>query len=73
MTELSSIPFWLWVIIAIILVTQAYWIFKDAKKRGYNPWLWGALGLLNVPGSLIIYLLVVHMREHDRNDNRKKS
>mgnify|MGYP006273978863 CR=1 FL=1 len=46
------------VFVLAILVAQAYWIFLDARKRGENYWLWGIFGLLNVPSSLIIYLLV---------------
>lgn len=49
-----------WAVLGILLVSQAWWIFRDAKKRGYNPWLWGAFGMLNVPSSLVIYLLVVN-------------
>lgn len=63
-----------WATLLSLLLAQGWWIFKDAKKRGQNPWLWGALGLLNVPSSLIIYLLVMKNIERDRkgrdsNDN----
>lgn len=48
---------------------------KDAKKRGYGwlAWVWGAFGLLNVPSSLIIYLLVANAREHDAGGNGRNS
>lgn len=49
---------WLLVLLGIILFSQATWIFIDAKKRGEMAWLWGLLGLLNIPTSLIVYLLV---------------
>jgi hypothetical protein len=42
----------------ILLFIQAAWIFNDAPKRGENKWIWGFFGLLNVPSSLIIYLIV---------------
>lgn len=58
-----GIPLYSWVLLGALLGAQAYWIFNDAKRRGYNPWLWGAFGLLNVPSSLIVYLLVVRSRE----------
>ena len=45
-------------IVIALLIIQAVWIFVDAKKRGENHWLWGLFGLLNVPTSLIIYLIV---------------
>jgi RNA polymerase subunit RPABC4/transcription elongation factor Spt4 len=50
-----------WLIIlcaAPILLSQAIWIFFDARKRGENQWLWGIIGLINCPSSLIVYLLV---------------
>ncbi|NLC52720.1 MAG: sigmaY antisigma factor component [Firmicutes bacterium] len=50
-------------LIAVLLLTQALWIFHDARKRGENAWLWGLLGLLNVPSSLIVYLLVTRRKK----------
>jgi hypothetical protein len=45
-----------------ILLTQATWIFKDAKKRGEKYyWLWGLFGLIHCPQSLIIYLIVTRI------------
>ncbi len=63
MEALREIPVWAWFILVTLLLCQATWIFNDAKRRGYNAWAWGALGLLNVPSSLIIYYLVVGTRE----------
>lgn len=42
----------------ILLSIQAFWIFKDAEKRGMNKWLWGIFGFLNTPTNLLIYLIV---------------
>ncbi|AGK96350.1 hypothetical protein [Clostridium pasteurianum] len=48
--------------LAIILLTQGFWIYNDAKKRGEKYyWLWGIFGLLNVPSNLIIYLIVTRV------------
>jgi hypothetical protein len=45
-----------------LLLLQAAWIFYDARKRGEKYyWLWGLFGLLNVPESLIIYLIVTRI------------
>jgi hypothetical protein len=63
---LKDVPLWAWFLLAAILLTQAYLIFNDAKKRGYNAWAWGALGLLNFPSSLIIYFVAVDMLEKAR-------
>lgn len=72
MNGVSTVPVWIWPLFALAIV-QGWWIFRDAKRRGYNPWLWGALGLLNIPSSLIVYLLVVNhlernKKEEDRHD-----
>jgi len=52
-TLLIAIPF---------LLAQATWIFLDARKRGEKHyWLWGLFGLMNVPQSIIIYLIVTRI------------
>ncbi|MBK1812209.1 hypothetical protein JHL18_16420 [Clostridium sp. YIM B02505] len=45
--------------ILLILVTiQGTIIFRDAvKKKIPNPWIWGVIGLMNIPSSAIIYLI----------------
>ena len=47
-----------WIILFLILLIQGSWIFNDASKRGENKWVWGLMGCINVPTSLLIYLLV---------------
>lgn len=61
MEELKSIPLFLWIIIILILMTQATWMFIDASKRGEKKWLWGLFGLINAPSNLLIYLLVTRV------------
>jgi hypothetical protein len=61
MNNLLEIPMYLWFVLAVVLFTQASWIFLDASKRGENKWLWGLFGLLNTPGNLIIYLIVTRL------------
>lgn len=51
------------VLVALLLSTQALWIFLDARKRGENYWLWGIYGMTNVPSALIVYLLVTRNRK----------
>jgi len=52
-TLLVAIPF---------LLAQATWMFLDARKRGEKYyWLWGLFGLINVPQSIIIYLIVTRI------------
>lgn len=45
----------------IALLCQGSWIFYDAAKRGENKWIWGLFGLINLPSSLIVYLLVTRV------------
>lgn len=72
---LATIPLWQWVLLFTLLISQAFWIFNDAKKRGYGriAWVWGAYGLLNVPSSLIVYLLIVNAREREAGGNGKNA
>ncbi|HBX48661.1 MAG TPA: hypothetical protein DEF85_07200 [Clostridiaceae bacterium] len=57
-------------ILVPILLIQGAWIFYDSRKRKEKYyWLWGIFGLLNVPSSLIIYLLVTRVI---LNKQRKK-
>ena len=46
------------IFLMLLLLSQGIWIFYDASKRGENKWLWGIYGLIQVPTSLIIYLIV---------------
>lgn len=60
---MKTMVWWWYIPLAILLLAQALWIFFDAEKRGENRWLWGLLGLLNVPSSLIVYLLVTRRKK----------
>ncbi|NLY90340.1 MAG: sigmaY antisigma factor component [Firmicutes bacterium] len=64
---MDTIAWWGYRLLAVLVLTQALWIFHDARKRGENAWLWGLLGLLNVPSSLLVYLLVTRRKKRDRN------
>jgi len=59
--------------IAPFLLFQAAWIFKDAKKRGEKfYWIWGFIGLINIPESLILYLIVTRViLNKNKNKNKK--
>jgi hypothetical protein len=48
-----------WISLGALVIAQATWIFRDAsRRRESHAWLWGLFGLINVPSSLIIYVLV---------------
>lgn len=59
------------VIFLIILVTiQGTIIFRDAIKNNIpNPWLWGIIGLMNIPSSAIIYL--IYKKIYFKRKNKK--
>ena len=59
MNRTATLPLWLWGCIAVLLLAQGAWIFRDAQKRGARAWLWGLYGLTNFPTSLIVYYLLV--------------
>lgn len=61
MERLDKIPPILWIVLAVVLLAQALWVFKDATKRGEKRWLWGFFALLSTPGNLLIYLLVTRL------------
>ena len=50
------------VLVVMILLGQATWIFLDAGRRGERRLLWGLFGLLSCPSSLIVYLLVTRRK-----------
>lgn len=58
-TSLIEIPIFIWIAIALLLITQSTWMFIDARKHGHNHWLWGTLGLIQFPSYLLIYLIFV--------------
>lgn len=57
----TDLPVYVWILLAVVLLSQGSWIFMDASKRGENKWLWGLYGLTSVPSSLIVYLLVTRV------------
>lgn len=64
---MKTLVWWAYPLIALLLLTQSLWIFHDARKRGENAWLWGLLGLLNIPSSLLVYLLVTRRKKTKPN------
>lgn len=69
MNELQDIPLWLWVCIALAVLLQGTFLFRDAKKRGRRAWFWGLWGMTTVPSPVVVYLLIVILPDRRR---RKK-
>lgn len=63
--QIAILPF------ALILVTiQGTIIFRDAIKNNIpNPWIWGIIGLMNIPSSAIIYL--IYRKLYFKKKNKK--
>lgn len=68
-TEVSAHTMILTLSIVIpLLFLQALWIFNDAKKRGEKHYfLWGLFGLINIPQSIIIYLIITRIIFKNKN------
>lgn len=62
----KALPKGAWLGIAGLLVTQATYLFLNARKSGRNPWVWGGAGLVQFPLPAIAYLIL------ERQDKRKK-
>lgn len=54
----------------ILVIIQGTIIFRDAIKKDIpNPWLWGIIGLMNIPTSTIVYL--IYRERHFKKKNKK--
>ena len=58
------------IVVLIFVVIQGTIIFRDATKNNIpNPWLWGIIGLMHIPGSAISYL--IYRRIYFKKKNKK--
>ncbi|GIQ64757.1 negative regulatory protein YxlD [Paenibacillus cisolokensis] len=60
--ELAEVEYWVWLVIAPIMLTQSTWLFIDARKRKRYPWFWGLWGLIQFPLPLLFYWLLVRRK-----------
>ena len=56
------------IVCGLILLAQSIYLFTDAKKNGFNHWLWGILGLIQAPVPLIFYLIVKKIRKREEDE-----
>lgn len=61
-THPSDLPWYGWLLLGLLLLAQATWLFVDARRRGARPWLWGLLGLVQFPMPLLLYWFFVLRR-----------
>lgn len=57
-TKIYGMPVYSYILVAAILLTQATWLFIDARKRNAKHWFWGIIGLIRFPEPLIFYLFL---------------
>lgn len=55
MNEISTLPWWAWLLIVLLLGSQGTVLFLDSRRRGANPWVWGLLGLIQFPIPSLLY------------------
>ncbi|PZT57659.1 hypothetical protein [Paenibacillus silvae] len=71
--SLEEIPPVLLAFLALLLLFQGTWMFRDARKRDRFPWLWGLWGITSIPGPLLIYWLIVIRTDRKRQAGSKKN
>lgn len=70
----EQLPLGIWILLAMLVLMQGMWLFRNARKRGkgVSAWFWGIWGLINIPTPLLVYLLVVVLPEHRRTKKNGK-
>ncbi len=66
----AELPWWQWLLVAAVMLTQGILIFQDAQKRGAKAWLWGLYGLTTCPTALIVYWLCVIKKSRKKQPQR---
>ncbi len=51
----GELPWYAWVAVAALTLTQGTWLFVDARKRHGRAWAWGLLGLVSFPMPSLLY------------------
>lgn len=59
MNDPTQVPWYGWVLIALLLGAQGTLLFLDARRRGARAWFWGLLGLIQFPMPTLFYWLLV--------------
>ncbi|MFJ7752447.1 sigma-Y antisigma factor component [Peribacillus muralis] len=52
----------------LVLLAQSIFLFIDARKNGFNQWIWGILGLIQAPFPIIFYLIVKKIRKKEEDE-----
>ncbi|MGG0844699.1 sigma-Y antisigma factor component [Peribacillus simplex] len=65
---MSSLEIYALIVCGLILLTQSIYLFIDARKNGFNQWIWGILGLIQAPVPLIFYLIIKRKRKKEEDE-----
>lgn len=65
---MNNLEWYFLILIGLILLAQSVFLFIDARKNGFNQWMWGILGLIQAPVPLIFYLIVKHIRKKEEDE-----
>ncbi|MGE7767250.1 sigma-Y antisigma factor component [Peribacillus sp. NPDC096540] len=56
------------IVCGLILLAQSMYLFIDARKNGFNHWIWGILGLIQAPVPHILYLIIKKIRKKEEDE-----
>ncbi|CAH0220010.1 Negative regulatory protein YxlD [Peribacillus sp. Bi96] len=65
---MSNLKIFALIVCGLILLAQSIFLFIDARKNGFNHWMWGILGLIQAPFPLIFYLIVKKIRKKEEDE-----
>ncbi|WP_042418493.1 hypothetical protein [Geomicrobium sp. JCM 19038] len=57
--NLNELPYWLLIVIFVLLFAQATFLFIHARRNGRMHWFWGIWGMISAPMPIIIYLIYI--------------
>ncbi|MCK0473062.1 transcriptional regulator [Halalkalibacter sp. APA_J-10(15)] len=57
-------------LLAVTLLVQSIFLFRDAQKRGSYKWFWGIWGLLQFPMPTLFYFLFVRWPQYRKQNKR---
>jgi hypothetical protein len=57
--DVADVPLWIWLVVIVALLSQAIYLFVDARNRHAYPWFWGIIGAITFPLPIILYAIYV--------------
>lgn len=72
MNELTEVPVFAYILIAILLISQSLFLFFHSRKHGHLKWFWGIWGCLNAPTPLVVYVLWIKWLQPTLRNRRQQ-